>query len=401
MSLIHSILSILLLIGAGAICVPILVFSIECLAAVFTGKGGGAARGEADTQRASVAILIPAHDEELGISAALASILPQLQTDDRVVVVADNCTDATAELARRAGAIVLERFDQERRGKGYALDHGIRFLEASPPDVVVVVDADCHLHEGALAALRDQVIQTQLPAQAVYLLAPPGNPQPGALLSAFAFLTKNLVRPLGASRLGCPCLLTGSGMAFPWRLIQAVPLASGNIVEDMQLGLDLAIAGHPPRLCRGAEVTGELAHGGAANTQRRRWEHGHLQTLFLQVPKLVWSGIAQVRLSLICLALDLCVPPLSLLVTLWGILAVLTLVMRQLGYSSLALVMITGAGLLLGTSVLLAWLRFARRLLPFRTLASVPVYALAKLPLYLGFFVKRQKAWVRTERKPS
>jgi cellulose synthase/poly-beta-1,6-N-acetylglucosamine synthase-like glycosyltransferase len=92
---------------------------------------------------ARIAVLVPAHDEADGIASTIDSILPQLKTGDRLLVVADNCSDITARIASEKGAEVIERQDQENRGKGFALDFGIKFLARNPPEVVVVVDADC------------------------------------------------------------------------------------------------------------------------------------------------------------------------------------------------------------------------------------------------------------------
>jgi len=83
----------------------------------------------------------------------------------------------------------------------------------------------------------------------VYDMEQPPNPTPKDSISALAFLVKNLVRPSGLKQLGFPSLLTGIGMAFPWSIIRSVSLASDNIVEDMQMSLDLAIAGHPTVFC--------------------------------------------------------------------------------------------------------------------------------------------------------
>src|SRR5205085_5481634 len=106
-----------------------------------------------------------------------------------------------------------------------------------------------------------------------YVLLEPPQASYKQRLSAFAFKFKNVVRPLGLDRLGAPCLLTGTGMAFPWAVLRGASLATGNIVEDMRLGIDLAAAGHPPRLCAEAHVRSALPAGGrAAVAQRRRWE---------------------------------------------------------------------------------------------------------------------------------
>src|SRR5947209_3531591 len=94
-------------------------------------------------QRPSVGILIPAHNEESGITATIASLLPQLKQGDQILVIADNCSDNTAGVARAAGATVRERFDQHLRGKGYALDFGVRCMHEQPPAILIIVDADC------------------------------------------------------------------------------------------------------------------------------------------------------------------------------------------------------------------------------------------------------------------
>ncbi len=83
----------------------------------------------------------------------------------------------------------------------------------------------------------------------VYNTEQPPNPTPKDSISALAFLVKNLVRPSGLKQLGFPSLLTGTGMAFPWLIIRSVSLAISNIFEDMQMSLELAIAGHPTVFC--------------------------------------------------------------------------------------------------------------------------------------------------------
>jgi len=202
--------------------------------------------------------------------------------NDWLLVVADNCTDGTAAAAQSAGATVTERHDPERRGKGYALDHGIRELEATPPEVVVVIDADCLVAPGALDALVRQAALGR-PVQAVYVMHPaPGDP--AAALSAFAVQFKNAVRPRGLWQLGLPCLLTGAGMAFPWPQLRMAALAHGNLARTCSSASTWrggTRSGVVPR----RSGTAELPVGGrAALTQRTRWEHGHLQTLLTQVP---------------------------------------------------------------------------------------------------------------------
>jgi exopolysaccharide biosynthesis WecB/TagA/CpsF family protein len=375
--------------------VPVVVLCAECLAALLPGPK----RSESGGRRPRLAVLIPAHNEEQVLGATLSSLMPQAKAGDRVIVIADNCDDTTAEIARGFGAEVIERHDLKRRGKGYALDFGLRHLEKDAPGIVVMMDADCHVHEGAIEALAAQVVATEKPAQAVYLLERPSRPGPKDLVSALAFMVKNLVRPSGLGRLGLPCLLTGTGMAFPWPVIRRAKLASGNIVEDMQLGLDLALAGHAPMFCEQARVTGKLPEQRrAAVSQRTRWEHGHLQTLFTQVPRLMKGAVRHRRLSALALALELAVPPLSLLVMVIGAAIGAAFLASRYGASPVATHLLLGGGLLVLACILGAWLKFGRQQLPLTSLLAAPFYVAWKVPLYFAFVFKPQKEWVRTDR---
>ena len=368
-----------------------MVFCVECVAAVLPRRRTKPA--VPGTRRLRVAVLMPAHNEEFGIDAAIQSVLPQLNEGDRVLVVADNCTDDTASVARASGAMVAERIDPDQRGKGYALDFGLRQLEADAPDVVVFMDSDCVLHEGSLDALVRQVESTERAAQAIYLLVRPENSHARDAVSSLAFLVKNLVRPRGLDRLGLPCLLTGAGMALPWRHARSMRMASGNIVEDLQLGIDLTLAGHAPRLCADAFVTGELpSQRNAAIGQRRRWEHGYLQTAIRTVPKLFGSGLRYGSIDMIAIALELSVPPLALLVFALVLGTVLSLLAPRVAMvMPLSLIAVLGC-------VAVSWFRFGRSRVPLGALLGAPSYLLGKLPLYAGFAFERETRWIRTAR---
>jgi cellulose synthase/poly-beta-1,6-N-acetylglucosamine synthase-like glycosyltransferase len=314
-------------------------------------------------------------------------------------VIADNCTDETAAIARQQGATVLERHNLQQRGKGYALDYGLQQLSADPPDVVVMVDADCRVEPGGIETIAQQSALLQKPVQALYLMETPPTPSPKDSISALAFLVKNLVRPLGLTQLGQPCLLTGTGMAFPWDVLPTISLASGNIVEDMQLGLDLAIAGSAPYFCGAAQVTGVLPQQAvAATSQRKRWEHGHLQTLLTQVPRLVKAALQQKRGDLLALALDLSVPPLSLLVMLWFAATIIAGLFSIFTGIWIPTLLFSFEGILMVTAIVIAWVNFGQDKISGKTLLSVPFYILWKIPLYFAFVFKPQKDWVRTQR---
>ncbi|MCA9260330.1 MAG: glycosyltransferase, partial [Planctomycetales bacterium] len=119
--------------------IPAWVFAGECLASLLPMR-----RWRLDAaHRPQIAVLIPAHNEEQAIGDTVRSVAAQLEEVDRLIVIADNCTDATAACARAAGAEVWERQDDLRRGKGYAILFAHERLREQPPEVVVSVDADC------------------------------------------------------------------------------------------------------------------------------------------------------------------------------------------------------------------------------------------------------------------
>ncbi|WP_366914235.1 glycosyltransferase [Mastigocoleus sp. MO_188.B34] len=347
-----------------------------------------------------VTILIPAHDEESVICATLKQLSLARKPEDKVVVIADNCQDRTAEIARAAGATVIERYNSDLKGKGYALDYGLNFLENDPPDVVIFVDADCYVESSAIDMLVAQAIYTGKPVQASYLMEAPPNPRYKDLISNFAFKVKNLVRFEGLKRLGLPCLLTGTGMAFPWKVIRSIDLASGHITEDMKLGMDLTLAGYEPVFCSQAIVKGYLpSDNEAATKQRTRWEHGHLQTLLTYVPQMLLEAFQQKRLRLFLSALDLSVPPLSLLVVMWSTFLGISLLVGILGISWIPAMILTVAGCCLLLAISIAWVKFGRADIPLHKLLIIPIYVLWKIPIYLKFLVKPQKVWERTKRE--
>lgn len=381
-----------------ALLVPVAIFAVEIFAAVGRRRPLPVAVPDA---RPAAAILVPAHDEEEGIAATVLALRSQLRPGDRLLVVADNCSDATARNARDAGAEVVERNDPSRRGKGFALDFGVRHLGKAPPDVVVIVDADCFLEPGCVDRLVAQASATSRPVQGLNLmLVPPG----GGLnlqVAELAFLIKNRVRPAGLHRLGLPCHLTGTGMAFPWRIIRDANLAHSSLVEDMKLGLDLAREGTPALFCEEARIDSYFPYSRAgASSQRRRWEEGHLGMIASALGRLP-SAFRSGRLDVIALALDVLVPPLTLLLLL--ILAAFAGTAAATVALSLdpAALVISAVGVGLFTvSALVAWIAFGRAALPPRSLMLVVPYVLRKLTLYPRLALgSRVGTWVRTDRR--
>ncbi len=391
-------LDVLLIAVALALCVPVAIFCLEVFLAVVSRRQ--------DTlpvlpPNARVAVLIPAHDEAQVIEATLRTLIPTLPSGSRVLVVADNCSDSTATIAQRCGAEAIERHDKSRRGKGFALDFGIRHLASNLPDCVVFLDADCRVSYDTVRLLAAAAVATGRPVQGLNLCDPDPQATPQQMISGLAFRFKNLVRTVGLSRLADLNHLSGTGMALPWRLVSQLKLADGNVVEDMQLGIDLAIAGTPATFLPAARVDSPLPkQRAAARTQRTRWEHGHLKTLLTQAPRLLRLAVIRRRLDLAWLALDLVIPPLALLVLSLGIIVALAAVSWLDDGPVVPLVISCSAMGSLAAAVIAGWTVFCRQQVPLVALLAAPLYIAAKLPIYLAFLVKRQQQWVRTGRDP-
>jgi cellulose synthase/poly-beta-1,6-N-acetylglucosamine synthase-like glycosyltransferase len=389
-----------ILVGGAALMLllPAAVLFTEVLLAV-TRRDNLAAPEAPEGFRPKLAVVIPAHDEASLIAGTLRAIAPQLNHGDRLLVVADNCTDDTAAIGAAEGAEVIVRTDLLHRGKGYALDFGVRHLNSEPPQIVLMVDADCRLAPGSIDRLARVCAQSARPVQALYLMHAGEGASLQMRIAEFAWVVKNQVRPTGLHRIGLPCQLMGTGMAFPWACMSTGELATGHIVEDLKLGIDLARAGTPPLFCPEALVTSDFpASSEGIQSQRTRWEHGHLSVILAEAPRLLLHSVARFDASSLALALDLSVPPLALLMllvmTTW-LSAVFLFVVTK---STFPLAVTTAAAALLAIAVLLSWRGYGRHIISLGSLAFATIRAVLKIPLYFRFVVARQSKWVRSKR---
>jgi cellulose synthase/poly-beta-1,6-N-acetylglucosamine synthase-like glycosyltransferase len=408
------ILTIALGLWTVVLAVPLLVFTLECQLAVWPrrrplvlARSPGHAvpptivAHTASPDSVATVVLIPAHNEEAGLDRMLRAILPTLGPRDEILVVADNCTDRTADVARECGVRAVERFDSTKRGKGFALAFGVRSLRDRPPEALVILDADCRVNDQTIQLLAAEALRSGRPAQALFLSDDPARGATLGAVSRLGFRFKNLVRPAGLARAGGPCHLLGSGMSFPWKLVEQIDWDTPSLAEDMELGIDLALRGYPARFCPEVGVWTELPAGTRASVQQRtRWEQGHLRTLVSRLPRLVISALRQRRLDLLLLALDMCIPPFSLLVLAWcGGLVATTAAWWWLGASPLFAQIFAGLGVAMVLSVLAGWWVYCRDQISLVALLAAPLYMLRKLPIYVKFFLARgERRWIRGER---
>jgi cellulose synthase/poly-beta-1,6-N-acetylglucosamine synthase-like glycosyltransferase len=187
-------------------------------------------------------------------------------------------------------------------------------------------------------------------------------------------------------------------MAFPWDVIRSADLANNSLVEDLKLGLDLALRRKPPVFCPTAIVTSEFPSSAeGVLSQRLRWEQGHVGIILRSTARLILKALQQGNLHLLVLALDAAVPPLALLGVLTIGMVALTALATLFGVSPVALVVstISLAGLI--TIVLLSWLKFGRDILRKAEILSLFPYVIRKLILYRKMLSGKSE-WSRTDR---
>ena len=348
----------------------------------------------------SAVVVVPACNEAQIIADTIRAIANALSEGMRLLIVADNCSDNTAELARMTGAEVIERADPNRRGKGFALAFAVEHLRSAPPSILVVVDADCAIDKPSLEHLVEAASQSNRPCQAVNLLRADTDAPPLVQISNFAFMLKNLVRQRGLQRLAGRVHMTGTGMAVPFTLMSRSTLASDDIVEDLSLGLDMAQRGFPPKLVSGALVVSNPASASETLVQRRRWEGGFLATSLKRGPKLFADSLKSGDYQAFFAAIDLLVPPITLLVLLnLAALIIVAAASAIFGLSWILAVTAISVVMVAACAIFMAWFIEGRSYLAPAVLLRIPLYLVWKIPLYLS--LGRQGApreWLRTRR---
>lgn len=253
------------------------------------------AAGDAGTDhsRGVIAIIVPAHNEAGGIARTVGNLLEIARADGAatVVVIADNCSDATAQIARTCGARVLERFDEKRRGKGYALDFAFRSLAGEGFFAYVVIDADSLADARLLAAVRTRFERGAEAVQARYTVL---NSDASARteLAELALCAFNCLRPRGRQALGLSAGLLGNGFALRSSVLARLPYRASSVVEDLEYHLELVASGVRVHFADETVVRGEMPTARSAqDTQRARWEGGRLRMLRSHGGRLLWRAV--------------------------------------------------------------------------------------------------------------
>jgi cellulose synthase/poly-beta-1,6-N-acetylglucosamine synthase-like glycosyltransferase len=359
-----------------------------------------ARRGDATTR---FAILIPAHNEELALPDTLASLRALDYPADavRVHVVADHCTDATAEVAAAGGAVVHPHEGPER-GKARALAWALERIlaaDADPVDVVVIVDADTVVDRAALRAFDAVFADGARVAQGHYAVRHPEGSTAAALRAA-ALAVRHHLRPLGRNELGASAGLYGNGMAFRAELLRERTWTE-HLTEDMEFQLRLVLDGVDVVYVPEARIEAEMPETlEAATTQNERWERGRVDLARRYVPQLLRRLVRPGRANRVAVAdalLDATVPPLSVLtaatVSVTAGSVVLRRARRAPGWPGVGLCVALVAHVASG----LALARVPWSVV--RSLAAAPRLVVWKTALFLRVAKRPEESeWIRTER---
>jgi len=355
---------------------------------------------EVGGERLRFVVLIPAHDEELTIGGSLLTLGHLEYPEDRreIIVIADNCADGTAEVARSAGATVWERADPSLRGKGYALAWALGRLRAERPgiDAVAVLDADCHATPNLLSAMEARLRRGYGAVQTDNVVGNPASSWSAALRFA-GFAPINTVGPLGKSALGLSTGLRGTGMGISWAVLQRHPWESYSLAEDAEYSLRLLASGERIAFAPEAAVQSAMPTSFRnSHQQQLRYEGGKWQLIRAWTGQLIATGLRERNLARLHAGLELLVPPQALLMA--GTLLLL----------SLAVALRSPVGVLLGAANLLGQVGYVLGGLVlvrapaavYRALALAPVLMLTKTWLYARVLAGRAPTnWVRTKRE--
>jgi 1,2-diacylglycerol 3-beta-glucosyltransferase len=347
-------------------------------------------------------VIVPAHNEEEGIARTVLSLrsMDWPQTQFRVLVVADNCSDATASAARGAGAQVLERKDLTLRGKGHALAYGFEAsLKEGFATAVVVVDADTMVSSNLLEAFACRIESGEKAIQAHYGVLNPWTSWRTQLMTITtgAF---HIVRSRGRERLKLSCGVRGNGWSVTHSLLRQRPYRCYSLVEDIEYGIALGFDGVRVAYADEAHANADMVSGEAiARKQRRRWEQGRFEMVRSQTLPLLAAAVKGRSKICLDLAFDLMVPPLSYLVlniVLLGLLAgALSIWLPPLKFWAW---WAAGCFVVLSLHILRGWQVSGMGIRGLAALAHVPVFVLWKIFVLFG---RKTSEWVRTEREKT
>lgn len=227
--------------------------------------------------------IIPAHNEEKVVVNLIESLKKLDYPKDLydIYVIADNCTDKTAEVAKKAGAIVYERFDEAHKTKGHALQWFLaqKIEEDAPYDAFCIFDADNIVDENFLKVMNKKLCQGEEVVQGYKDIKNPSDSWVSAGYAIF-YWTMHRFYHLARYNIGLSPLMNGTGFMVKFDVIKPQGWNTKTLTEDIEFSLKRIIEGKKLGWARDAIVYDEQPVGFKQSwTQRSRWTVGHMQCL--------------------------------------------------------------------------------------------------------------------------
>lgn len=234
--------------------------------------------------------IIPAHNEEAVVGNLIESLKKQNYNKDLydIYVIADNCTDNTAKVAKEAGAIVYKRFDETKKTKGYALNWFLqqKIEENAPYDAFFVFDADNIVHPDFIKNMNKKLCQGEDVVQGYRDIK---NPTDSWITAGYAifYWTMHRFYHLARYNLGLSPLLNGTGFMVRFDVVKPQGWDTKTLTEDIEFSLKRIIKGKKLGWATDAICYDEQPVGFVQSwSQRSRWTVGHIQCIHEYTKKL-------------------------------------------------------------------------------------------------------------------
>lgn len=384
--------------------IPAAFASLYLLAAALLSARPAKARPAAvpaGDRRVRFDVIVPAHNEAAGIARTVENLRSLDWPADgfRILVIADNCSDATAAIAAAAGATVIERRDENLRGKGYALNYAFeRSRRDGWAQAVVVVDADSEASANLLSSIAARLGNGAHAAQVHYGVLNPNAAWRTRLMS-IALGAFHIVRSRARERLRLSCGIRGNGWCVTHDLLRRIPYEAYSLTEDIEYGVALGLQGERVHYADEAHVYGEMVtNSRSAASQRQRWEQGRFKLIRQHALPLFKAAAS--RPSAVCLDLgfDLLVLPLSYIALNIIALAILAGLSAVVDADLLSWLWVAaGCAACLVCYVLRGWWVSGVGWRGLPDLLWAPVYIVWKV--FLAVAGRRATEWLRTERE--
>lgn len=376
-----------------------LFFLVASVWARYRGKPN---RSNESQERTRFCVIVPAHDEQLLIGGLVDSIRASNYPASmyEIAVIADNCSDQTAKVAREHGASVFERSDPVLRGKPYALNWLLNRLDLGRYDAFVILDADTVIDREFLVVMNRELRNGATAIQGYFGVMNPNETWLTRLSILPGILKFKLHNP-GKMWMGLSCTLAGNGMCFDAEIFRRFGWNAFSIAENWEYYAILTLNGYIVRSAEDAVIYSQVARSlKAGQPQRMRWMKGRIGTLRQYWRSLLRKNERTRRLVRWDALLELARPSHALLLF-WSLVFLMVAVLLwRYGNAGVGLAAFAGSIVLAQITNFVSGLIIQRP--PVQTWLSLPM-----VPLYLAWKVSvsvlalfglRDRRWIKTER---